>query len=401
MRKIIVLSLVTLMLSALGGCTLIKMSTAPVAEPVVDLNPKLASGQLVQKVQVFEVILDTTMSMADPYRGSTKLRYEKDLVTLFDRTIPNLKLTAVARSFGSYEFMGSNTSRILYGPEPYEKSSLPQAAAALVPRGFSPLNMAIDGATEDLRIQSGQMAVIIFSDGEDMEKFRPEDAAARMKNTYGERICIYAVHLGDSATGRRQLQKIVDAGGCGILVKGEDISSPVGMADFVEKVFLKTYEAVPLKKEEPVMPKPAPTPAPPPPPKEEIVEVKTQAQMAPIDAPKEPVTIRLNIEFDTGKHFIKSKYYDEIKRVADFMREHPKAKAAIEGHTDNVGKRSANMNLSRKRAEAVMNFLVQKFNIDVSRLEAVGYGPDRPIADNKTREGRQHNRRVTAVISGM
>ncbi|MCX7634717.1 MAG: OmpA family protein [Syntrophales bacterium] len=402
MRKAVVFAVVFLLVVSLGGCAMIKTSAVPATPAVVDLNLQLSAGKLVQKVQVFAVILDATMSMEDPYRGGTKMQAEKELVALFDHTIPNLKLTEVARSFGRFEFMGEDTTRLLYGPVPYEKHRLTTVASTLIPRGFSPLNSAIDGVTQDLRDQTGDMALIIFSDGEDMEKFRPEDAAARLKSTYGERICIYAVHIGESAAGRKQLQRIVDAGGCGFVVKGSEVATPAGMADFVAKVFLKEYVAPPApKKVEPVV-QPAPAPAPPPPPpKEEIVEVKPQAQAAPIVTPKEPVTIRLNIEFDTAKSVIKPKYHDEIKRVADFMKEYPATKAVIEGHTDNVGKRDANMKLSRQRAEAVVQYLVTKFGIPASRLEAVGYGPDRPIGDNKTKEGRQQNRRVTAVITGQ
>ncbi|HOK07262.1 MAG TPA: OmpA family protein [Syntrophales bacterium] len=388
MRKIIAVAAVVALALALGGCALVKTGAVPAPPTPVDLNPKLASGQFVQKVDVFEVIADSTMSMADPYLGSTKLKVEKDLLSLFDGTIPDLRLTAAARAFGSFEFLGGDTSRLLYGPEPYRKSRLPMAAADLSPRGLSPLNTAIDGAAQDLRDQSGRMALIIFSDGEDMEAFRPEETAARMKGAYGDRICIYAVHLGETAAGRKQLQRIVDAGGCGFVAKGADVASPAGMADFVSQVFLKAPG---------VVARPAPTP----PPKEEVVEAKPQAQAAPVVTPKEPLTIRLNIEFDTAKAVIKHIYHNEIKRVADFMKEHPTVKAVIEGHTDNVGKEAANMKLSQRRADAVMQYLVTKFKIDASRLEAVGYGPHRPIATNKTKEGRQHNRRVTAVFSGI
>jgi len=388
MRKIIAVAAVVALALALGGCALVKTGAVPAPPTPVDLNPKLASGQFVQKVDVFEVIADSTMSMADPYLGSTKLKVEKDLLSLFDGTIPDLRLTAAARAFGSFEFLGGDTSRLLYGPEPYRKSRLRMAAADLSPRGLSPLNTAIDGAAQDLRDQSGRMALIIFSDGEDMEAFRPEETAARMKGAYGDRICIYAVHLGETAAGRKQLQRIVDAGGCGFVAKGADVASPAGMADFVSQVFLKAPG---------VVARPAPTP----PPKEEVVEAKPQAQAAPVVTPKEPLTIRLNIEFDTAKAVIKHIYHNEIKRVADFMKEHPTVKAVIEGHTDNVGKEAANMKLSQRRADAVMQYLVTKFKIDASRLEAVGYGPHRPIATNKTKEGRQHNRRVTAVFSGI
>jgi len=113
------------------------------------------------------------------------------------------------------------------------------------------------------------------------------------------------------------------------------------------------------------------------------------------------VSIRLNVEFDTNKAIVKPQYEDDIKRVADFMNANPNMKATIEGHTDNVGAAQDNLDLSQRRADAVMKFLVDKNNISQARLTAVGYGLTKPIADNATAEGRQNNRRVQAILEAM
>jgi len=116
---------------------------------------------------------------------------------------------------------------------------------------------------------------------------------------------------------------------------------------------------------------------------------------------QEKVSIALNIEFDTAKSFIKAKYHNNIKKLADFMKEHPETSVVIEGHTDNVDRFNNpenNIILSQARADSVRQYLVDKFGIDKSRINAVGYGPDRPIADNITEEGRRKNRRVDALI---
>jgi OOP family OmpA-OmpF porin len=115
----------------------------------------------------------------------------------------------------------------------------------------------------------------------------------------------------------------------------------------------------------------------------------------------EKITMTLKVEFDTAKAVIKKKYRQEIKKVADFMKEHPEAKAVIEGHTDNVDKfhnPENNIKLSQDRAESVRQYLIDNFGIDASRITAVGYGPNRPIASNDTASGRKKNRRVEAVI---
>lgn len=139
--------------------------------------------------------------------------------------------------------------------------------------------------------------------------------------------------------------------------------------------------------EAPPPPPPEPVPAPPPPPPPEPV--------------KEKVTIRLNVEFDTAKAVVKDEYNDEIKKVADFMKQYPDSTAAIEGHTDNVGNDDYNQKLSEERANSVRQYLIDKFGIDGSRLTAAGYGESKPVADNGTAEGRQQNRRVEAVLEAI
>jgi OOP family OmpA-OmpF porin len=108
--------------------------------------------------------------------------------------------------------------------------------------------------------------------------------------------------------------------------------------------------------------------------------------------------ITLHIEFDIDKADIRPEYNDEVAKVGDFMKKHPTTTAVIEGHTDNVGTPEHNLELSQKRAESVVNYLVEKFGIEQSRLTAKGYGTTRPVADNATDVGRQKNRRIEAII---
>lgn len=111
---------------------------------------------------------------------------------------------------------------------------------------------------------------------------------------------------------------------------------------------------------------------------------------------KEELCMTLNIEYDTNKSIIKPAYYGEVEKVANFMKKFPQIKGTIEGHTDNVGSAKYNAKLSQRRAAGVVKMLVEKYGIDKSRLGAKGYGLTRPIADNKTAEGRRKNRRTVA-----
>jgi outer membrane protein OmpA-like peptidoglycan-associated protein len=84
--------------------------------------------------------------------------------------------------------------------------------------------------------------------------------------------------------------------------------------------------------------------------------------------------------------------------VAQVMKAHPEVqRVTIEGHTDDTGSAATNRKLSQARAEAVRDYLVGK-GVEASRLEAKGFGPDRPVQSNKTKAGRDANRRVEFVV---
>lgn len=113
--------------------------------------------------------------------------------------------------------------------------------------------------------------------------------------------------------------------------------------------------------------------------------------------------MELRVFFDNDKTIIKDQYKPEIQKVAEKMNEYPNATAAIEGHASKNSKRSSakyNQRLSEARANAVKGVLVNQFGINPARISTVGYGFDRPIADNATKEGQAMNRRVYATISG-
>jgi OOP family OmpA-OmpF porin len=106
----------------------------------------------------------------------------------------------------------------------------------------------------------------------------------------------------------------------------------------------------------------------------------------------------IKVEFDTNKANIKPAFDKELQKFADVMKNYPDLKVVIEGHTDNVGGKVPNEKLSAKRANSVKDYLTKKFGIAESRLTAKGYGMSKPIASNKTKAGRQTNRRVEAAV---
>ncbi len=97
--------------------------------------------------------------------------------------------------------------------------------------------------------------------------------------------------------------------------------------------------------------------------------------------------------FDFDKYVIKPQYYPLLDQVIGVLKKNPSLKVEIEGHTDNFGSQAYNEILSHRRANAVMNYLIQG-GIDKKRLSAVGYDFSRPRASNENEEGRALNRRV-------
>lgn len=113
----------------------------------------------------------------------------------------------------------------------------------------------------------------------------------------------------------------------------------------------------------------------------------------------ETVSIKLAVKFDNAKAVVKDQYLDDIGNLAKFMNQYANTVVTVEGHTDSVGSDAYNKTLSQKRAEAVKEVLITKFNIGADRVKAVGFGEAQPVADNNTATGREENRRVVGAVS--
>ena len=115
-----------------------------------------------------------------------------------------------------------------------------------------------------------------------------------------------------------------------------------------------------------------------------------------LDALNKDGFIALDIHFDTGKSTIKEESRALIEQIAALMKGNSGLNVSVEGHTDNVGGAAMNKTLSNERAAAVVAAIVVQ-GIVASRLSSVGYGMEKPVADNRTEEGRAKNRRVELV----
>jgi OOP family OmpA-OmpF porin len=304
------------------------------------------------------------------------------------------------------------------------------------PSGRSPLGKAIDAATEDLKTTQGQIAVIIVTDAQQM----PDDslsAAQAMKAAFGDRLCIYTILIGNNAGGKALLEKVAQAGACGFSVSGDALVSAQGMADFVEKVFLggpgdSDGDGVPDDRDQcPNTPKGVPVDSKGCPrdsdgdgvydDKDQCPDTpkgaKVDSKGCPLDSdgdgvfdymdecPGTPKGAKVNAKgcwvlgttgnvlFDTAKWNLKPAAYPVLDEAVAILQRDAALRVEVQGHTDNVGSKAYNQNLSKNRAQAVLDYLVQK-GVSKDRLTAAGYDFSRPAASNDTPEGRALNRRV-------
>jgi OOP family OmpA-OmpF porin len=323
-----------------------------------DLNPQVKSGKLVSKVNNFLVLLDASSTMADKTKSGRsederKLPLAKDLLKCMNETIPDIAMNGGLRAFGPYHLKES----LIYGMIRYSKAGLGDTVLSVNETGgTTPIGDSIQWGRKDLQETTGKTAVILFSDGMNSMTGDPVAEATGMKLQYGEDICIYTVLLGNDPAGKETMDGIAKAGECGFATDAGTLLTSNGMTDFVTKIFLAKGE------------------------------------------PKKMVSITLHVEFDFDKDSVKPEYHSDIMEVANFLKKYPKTDVVLEGHTDSEGSDEYNMNLSKKRAESIKKYLVEKFGITASRISTRGFGESRPMATNNTKEGRQKNRRVVANI---
>ena len=115
---------------------------------------------------------------------------------------------------------------------------------------------------------------------------------------------------------------------------------------------------------------------------------------------RERIDIKQQVHFATAKFRVLPDSFPLLNQVVQVLRDFEKMRISIEGHTDVVGTEAANMTLSQRRAEAVLDYLISK-GISPERLEAVGFGPTKPVASNKTASGRARNRRTEFRIVAL
>lgn len=184
--------------------------------------------------------------------------------------------------------------------------------------------------------------------------------------------------------------------------------TPVVEEEPVKEVVVVIQEQVVEEKPEPAPAPVKPVPAPVDTDKDGVVDAQDKCPSTDaafkVDATGCPVMlsqsieIKMNVKFPNNSSIISRDNYSEIQKVADFMKQFDGTEVTVEGHSDSTGSDAYNKMLSQRRADSVKNVLINEFKVAPERVKAIGYGEERPIADNATPEGRAANRRVVGVV---
>jgi len=389
-------------------------------QPVPPFSPvDLDAGGRALKTQNLIVILDASSSMEEGYQQWKKFDIATATVGNLADTLPeNMGVQSGLRIFGGNPDTFKKDTQLIGDIDEFDKVSYHEALSKVAKAGGpSPLPSAADAVAQDLEGLRGKSAVIVVSDAKNMGTTPAKNTAA-LKATYGDSVCIYPILVGDDPQGKELMNEIARIGGCGFAVNADELASGRQMADYVAKIFLGD----PLDSDGDgvvdSLDKCPGTPA----------GVNVDADGCPLDSdgdgvadykdkcPGTPAGVWVDangcpasvldsastawtfneINFETAKANIQPSSYGILDEIAAALAANPQLKVAVEGHTDNTGARAFNMDLSQRRAQSVVDYLVEK-GVSPDRLTAKGYGPDRPIADNDTRVGRAKNRRVQFV----
>lgn len=355
-----------------------------------NLNPLVENGSLVQKVDGFVMVLDTSLSMAQLSGGKKKMNLALDMADKFNATIPTnapLKAALVTAS-------GTGAVKT-YGVTNYTRSGFEAALTSITPAGLTPIAAGIDAASELIPELGKKVAIILVSDGLETEGSAIA-AAKALKAQHGSAVCIYPVIVGDDCIGcgtsgfMGSIASILD---CGYVTYAANLATPDDMARFVTNVFFNPGTAKAVA---------------PPPMKSEDGDADGDGVGDSVDqCPNTPrgaevdergCWVLRDVNFDYDKTDIKPQFTPELDKVVRVLQNNPDVKIQVEGHTDSRGSEAYNQNLSERRAASVKQYFVSK-GIDSTRITAIGYGKTRPMASNDTEDGRYSNRRIELTPS--
>jgi OOP family OmpA-OmpF porin len=304
--------------------------------------------------------------MKDMYAQTvmTELAAERKILIENNATLPDMNWMAGIFSFTPGSGFDNLTS--YYPMQPYDKKTFSRAVANMPrePKGATLLQQGLSELDKVLAGLSGRTVIFLFTDGQYTpvgSLMSPPALARSLAAKYD--ICFVVINTGAEKKGFKDIKAIASVNDCSYMVPFEKL---LGNPEWMTSSLFSVVDKKPDSSTE------------------TMVGYEWQ-----------------NILFDFDKSDIKQEYVEILAKVGAFMKEHPKARVVLAGHTDNIGTWDYNIKLSHRRAASVRQYLVDKEGIDVTRITLSGFGYEDPVATNKTAEGRALNRRVQGVITGI
>ena len=310
----------------------------------------------------FVVLFDSSSSMNKKFPGTDKtmLALAKELLKQRNSLLPDLGYNAGLYLYTPY--------KAVYSMQRYDRQRFAAAIDQLPDKGSGP-TLLRQGLVELRKIMSGltgRTAVFLFTDGgydPTIGLKRPSVIASEIASDHD--VCFYVISTATGEARKKVVKAVANVRACSRVVpiealynRPEHISGALFDVKATSRV---KYRA-----------------------RDKVVGFKLD-----------------NILFGFDQATIEPEYTQVLDNVGKLLDITPKAYVSIDGYTDNVGGREYNDALSRRRAESVATYLMDKFNIDSSRIVNNWYGMLNPVGDNATREGRRRNRRVEISIGGL
>jgi OOP family OmpA-OmpF porin len=335
--------------------------------------------EVVKLADNFIVLFDASGSMQELYKdtGTKKIALAEKIFTDRATQLPGLDWNA-----GLYLY---TPWKSFYEMQPFNKEKFAAAISDMeryqpsisYKNQPTPLGNAIKNLDPILAKASGTTAVFVFSDGQftlSQPKIWPVAAAKEIAAKYKD-VCFHIVSSAQTPAGEKLVNDLASVNDC----------SRVASFDSVLSRSEYTVAALYMVRDK------------------AIVETELISKVVGVELD--------NILFDFNKSDIRPGYKDRLDALAKFLEKTPEAYVVIEGFSDGTGDPKYNLDLSRRRAESVKNFLMQteifsagEANISAiaeKRLVTVWYGKELPVASNDTEEGRQLNRRVRLTVRGL
>lgn len=395
----------------------------------------------VQRFDNFMVLFDASQSMSYPWYSKNKRLYVgQDVARRLNETIPAFPMKAGLLAFGHATCDRHDAMPFLYEFQDYNQAEFSQAIHKLeCANGKTLITGAINSASGTLRQGKGcGNAVIIISDGKrEYMDGDPVEAVMNLKKRYGNRVCVFTIHVGDDSDGKELLKDIADASECGFSVNASAIMDSAAMADYVAKVFLgpdSDGDGVTDECDE----------CPDTPQECEVDEVG-----CPLDSdgdgvpdcidkcpdtpqgmvvnevgcpdtdgdgvydnidecPNTPAGVRVDargcpmkekfiIQFDLDSDIIRPDQQAVLDLAATLLTENPGMNVRIDGHTCDLGSANYNYELSLRRAHATKSYLLTR-GVESHRMVTSGKGESNPLVPNIDEDHRRQNRRAEFVV---